>query len=207
MIKSSCQWIVSLLMDYLTDRFSSCAPALFISHILQCLKEKRKSLLLNHSSILSSFMTLFSVMKVSSHFSTKWVESGRHRAHTGHDCHTVSTTRFRFGLLWRAASCVGSSQIYPCLKRACLGQDWLWLYFGESEQSGWLDTVARLQWRAGCSRSPERGQSSAGTASSSKLTIAWTEPASWPWEKSDLLTTHTLKVSLKDRNTSLFYDS
>lgn len=195
-------------MDYLTECFSFCAPALVFSHIL--FNAWKKKIITFKRLVYFVFFhdPLQCHEGLAQGFSTKQVESRKQRAHTGHDCHTVSTTHFGFMLWWRAASCVGSSHIYPCLKRACLGQDWLWLCFGETEQSGWwLDTVAWLRWRAGCSPSPDRGQSSAGTVSSSKLTIAWTEPASRPWEKSDLLTTHTLKISLQDRNTSLFFDS
>lgn len=130
--------------------------------------------------------------------------SFQHKAGDDGNGNAVSTTRLSFGLRWRAVNCVGS-QICPCLKRACLGQDWFWLHFGETEQSGLLETGAWLRWRAGCSRqcSPAGGRSSAGTVSTSELSDTWPEPASGPWKKSDPLTTNTRKISLKDRNTSL----
>lgn len=91
--------------------------------------------------------------------------------------------------------------ICPCLKWVCLGWDWLWLHFGETVQSGFLESVTWLRWSAGCS--PEREQSIAGTTSTSKLLETWTEPASGRWKKSDPLTTNPLKIPLKQRNTNL----
>lgn len=132
------------------------------------------------------------------------------KTRSGADCNTESTTSLKFGLWQRAAICVGNL-ICPCLKRACLGRDWLWLYFGETEQPGFLETGAQLGWRAGCSwwSSPERGPSSAGIVSTSKpLSNTWTQPAaSGRWKKSDPLTTHTLKISLEERKKSLFCES
>lgn len=167
----------------------------FNHNILQCLKDE-----------IIIIKWLINFVYFQGHSSTKWVNS-RETLYTGHSGNAVSTTHLRFGLWLRTANCVGS-RICPCLKRACLGQDWLWLYFGETEQSGVLETGAWLQWRAGCpwQCSPEGGQSSAGTASTSKLSDTWTEPASGQWKKPDPLTTNTCKISLKERNTSLFYE-
>lgn len=141
------------------------------------------------------------------HSSTKWMES-RETLCTDHNRNIVCATSLKFRLRQRIANGV-DSQICPCLNPVCLGQDWLWLYSGETKQSGFLEPGAWLWWRTGCSmqRSPERGQSSAEKESSSKLANIWTEPASGPWKKSDPLTTHTLKVSLEKRNTILFYES
>lgn len=103
------------------------------------------------------------------------LESNQHTGSRkqGNTTNSASTTSLEFGLWKRAANCVGT-QISPCLKPACLHQDWLWLYFGETEQSGFLETEHWLWWGTGCS--PE---SSAGRESS-KVGNIWTEPASGP---------------------------
>jgi len=137
--------------------------------------------------------------------SLKLKVGGQHR-NTVHRSRLLKPSTTKFWLCSGTAGC-GGSQICPCLKQACLDQDWLWLYSGETEQSGFWATGFWLRWRSGCSwpSSPERGQSSAGTGSTSKLSNTWTQPASGPWKKTDPLTTNHLKILLKDRNTALFF--
>lgn len=65
-------------------------------------------------------------------------------SHAAARCYVILLSSIFHFLSYQLTGC-------SCLWRACSLQDWLWLHFGETEPSGFLESVAPLWWSAGCS--------------------------------------------------------